>query len=148
MTKSKLIEIPKIVVLLGIWLVILVSFGCATYRLNFVKEGAVTVETVNSKDVRILDVGVYQKDGRIWVDGHVKGRGFSLFMPSGYVQVEVISPDGKRVKRYVRLTGRYGKVSRNGIYVTTEFPHLPSDGSLVRVSFHRTADGENFSRDG
>ncbi|MDD3815885.1 MAG: hypothetical protein PHZ02_14720 [Desulfocapsaceae bacterium] len=144
MNKSKLFETCESAVRFCVWLTILLTFGCATYGPNLVKEGTMTVETVNAKDIRLSNIGVYQKDGGTIVNGHIQRRRFSYFMPSGYVQVEMISPDGTRHQQCERYLGGYGKSKRHGTSFVTEFPFIPVQGTVVRLSVHNLTSDKDL----
>jgi len=144
MNKLKLLGIGESAVRFCIWLVILATLGCATYGPDLVREGAVSVEMVNSKDARLANVGVYQENSGIVVNGRVKNRQLSFFMPAGYGQVELIAPDGTRHQQCERYPGRYGKSRRHHVYFVTQFPLLPVQGTVVRLSVHNFGCGEDL----
>ncbi|MHC4478221.1 MAG: hypothetical protein ACYTEL_21495 [Planctomycetota bacterium] len=68
--------------------------GCATDRVDLVKEGIVSVQTVPSKKVKILWTDVYQDGGDTVVYGALQRRSHTSYPLSTHVDIGIISPDG------------------------------------------------------
>ena len=103
-------------------------------------EGAfatVDVETIASTRAAVSQVSVYQEDDQLVISGTVRQRLRTVVADNGHIDIEVISADGKSVKKFCeRYNPRLTRKHRSATFMA----HLPitvSEGTTIRLTHHK-----------
>ena len=137
---------------LRIWLVLMIAsvimtgLGCASNRVNLLKDGTVELERIPSKGYYISYVNIYQNRDALVVYGHVKRRS-RVGDSSGHVDIAIVSPNGKVLEQISTLYKPRIILTRKMHTRKSTFevrlPTIPPAGSLVRVAYHRDSKPVN-----
>ena len=112
---------------------------CAESRINLVDDGTVTVERVDSRQARIVNVNVYQDGEGIVISGTVRRKSTTVAVDKGHVDVVVFSPDGNIIQEVIaRYTPRLTKKRRSAQFSVRIETSLPNN-SIVRMVHHTRA---------
>jgi len=119
---------------------LIVVSGCNANRIDLVRKGTVSVETVSSEKVKLLWASAYQQDKTLLVCGRVGRFGLSNYPLRTHVDISIISPSGEVLYEsqtedifVPRHTPGKGPNSR---HFRLRFPTIPQQGSLVQVVCH------------
>jgi len=120
-------------------LIVIIMLGCASKKIDLVKNGIVSVEKIYTKGIYISQVSIYQDNNDLIISGWVK-RGNISSVGSGHINIIIIDPNGQIVKQlstyYVpRMIHRKGK-KRSFFKVRLPDTFL-SPGSKIRVVYHK-----------
>jgi len=132
----------RLIFIAGVTCLITIAVGCSVIRTSLVDNGTVTVKRLHTNDVYFSQVKVYQEDVNLCVSGNVKSRHYLSKNRMGHVDVTLITPSGKILKKvgtfhYPRKRPRRGR-GRSSFKV--RIPLIPPTGSSVLVEYHEAFD--------
>jgi hypothetical protein len=120
--------------LLATGIIAIAISGCAPVLVDLVDKGVVSIERLPSRNIYVPGIHVYEDGGELVISGRVR-RLRSTRLGGGYVDIVVISPDGKiieyvRTRYYPRIIPREGKRESR---FTVRLPFIPPKGSIIKV---------------
>ena len=118
--------------------------GCAANRVDLVAAGVVTLEPHAAGKVAIAWSSVYKEDNSFVISGVLTRHDHVGFPIKAHVDATILSPDGRTLDAacskaiYVprQITGHGQSLKR----FTIRFPHVPPQGSSVRLVCHSDTD--------
>lgn len=139
---------PMLIATTAVWIVI--GPGCASSTTDLVRSGYVSLRA-NEETSQKLQLGVYDNDGALLVEGTVRAREVDL---GTHLDVAIVAPSGELVgdanvnfRRHVssnaRVPGRGAarpiRLGAPHYHFSLRFPNLPPEGSIVRYSIDNSA---------
>ncbi len=139
---------PMLIATTAVWIVI--GPGCTSSTTDLVRSGYVSLR-VNEETSQKLQLGVYDNDGSLLVEGTVRARELTL---ETHLDVAIVAPSGELVgdakvnfRRHAssnaRVPGRSSaRSTRTGAqhyHFSLRFPNLPPKGSIVSYSIDYSA---------
>lgn len=129
---------PTLVLTLIFVITTVLFSGCASNRVNTVKNGTLQVERTAPNGVYFSKGYIYEEDGRLVISGTVKSRNLNKIR-GGHVDIAIVSPKGDIIQQSstVVKTGRLKKLRQQGARFKLTLSTIPPSGSTIRVVYHK-----------
>jgi len=129
---------PTLVLTLIFVITTVLFSGCASNRVNPVKNGTLQVERITPNGVYFSKEFIYEEDGRIVISGTVKSRNLNKIR-GGHVDIAILSPKGDIIQQSNTVvgTGRLKQLRKHGARYKLTLSTIPPPGSTIRVVYHK-----------
>ncbi len=112
--------------------------GCATTRVDLVKEGSVTIIPLQTAKTRVPSAHVYRGNGDITISGNIAFRPPYRGNRQGHVDITILNPDDSILMKTTAPTRHRHRqrIDNRPSSYFARIPVVPSEGSKVQVVYH------------
>lgn len=118
---------------------VMVGSGCATNRLNLVKDGTVFVEIVPTRNEYITRTSIYQDNGEVLITGNVGTHRLPVFANGGHVDGVILAPDGSVIKKFSASHAVFRRKNSFQPAFTVRLPLVLQPKTAVCLAYHHPA---------